>query len=318
METQNVPTSARNARIIESLARGDVKFAQESSQDYTRLQVREDSFAFKILPPEKASDDMLDRTLDETIQIIWEKEPDCTAPARWIPLQTLPDGEYISGSRYSIPFARVATPKFQKDIDELRTYRQDLRRLFSDMSIKDALKEIDRKFIGVINSHCVDGQTAGVENTITGKVQWIELAARLNRDTFADATKLLPTPTANGKLVLRNYVALMNDITARDLLKLTRDQIGGDKAQDFFLNGLTTDTIMGVKCLFTIKADLVPTNTVYFFASPEFLGKAFYLTDWTMYMEKKAFFVEWFSYWYGGFAIGNMAAFARVDFDVTP
>jgi len=320
MENQNIPVSVRNKRLIEQLERGDIKSAQDAAQDCTRLQVREDSFAFKILPPEKADDSMLDRAIDERLQIIWENEPDTSAVAKWVPLQTVPEGEYISGSRYIIPFARVITPKFQKDLDELRTYRQDLRRLFSDMSIKDALTVIDQKFIGVVNTHCVLGGVAGDPNPITNKVQWAEYSDQLNRETFADATKLLPTPRVNGdgKLVLRNYVALMNDITARDLLKLTRDEVGGDLSQDMFKNGLTTDTIMGVKCIFTIKAQLVPTNTIYFFAEPGFLGKSFYLTDWTMFMEKKAFFIEWFSHWLGGFAFGNMAGMARVDFNVKP
>jgi hypothetical protein len=150
-KTQNVPTAVMNARILEQLERGEVKMAQDAATDFTRLQVREESFMFKILPPEKATDDMLNRALDERLQIIWEVEPDNPA-SKWVPLQTIPDGEYITGSRYIIPFARVLTPKFVKDVDELRTYRQDIRKILTDNSIKDGLAEIDGKGIDTVNS----------------------------------------------------------------------------------------------------------------------------------------------------------------------
>lgn len=315
MATQNVPTSVVNARILEHLDRDEVKKAQDAATDYTRTQIREESFAFKILPPEKATDDMLDRALDERLQIIWEIEPDSPG-AKWVPLQTVPDGEYIVGSRYIIPFARVLTPKFIKDIDELRTYRQDLRKILTDNSIKDALAEIDSKFVATVNSIVNDTPGAGMPNNVTGKVQMIELSDPLNRSSFAEAKKMLPRGNSNGKYRLKNYIALMNDVTAQDWLKLTRDQVGGDLAEDFFRNGLTTDTFLGVKAIFTIKDDLIPDNHVYFFAAPEFLGKCFYLTDWTMYMKKEAFFIEMFSYWLGGFAFGNVAGMALAKFNV--
>ena len=314
MDTQNVPTSVINAQILEHLDRGEVKKAQDAATDYTRTQIREESFAFKIIPPEKATDDMLDRALDERLQIIWELEPDSPG-AKWVPLQTIPDGEYIVGSRYLIPFARVLTPKFEKDIDELRTYRQDLRKILTDNSIKDALAEIDSKFMDTCNAIVLDAAGQGQPHNKTGKVQWIELTDPLNRSSFAEAKKMLPRGNSNGKYRLRNYIALMNDVTAQDWLKLTRDQVGGDLSEEFFRNGLTTDTFLGVKAIFTIKDDLVPDNYVYFFAAPEFLGKCFYLTDWTMYMKKEAYFIEMFSYWLGGFAFGNIAGVALAKFN---
>ena len=315
MSEQTVPTLVMNAKILDTLDRDNVKMAQDAATDYTRLQIREESFAFKIQVPEKATDDMLDRALDANrLQIIWEIEPDSPG-AKWVPLQTVPDGEYITASRYVIPFARVLTPKFQKDIDELRTTRQDIRKILTDNSIKDALAEIDSKWISTVNSIVFNAPAANEANNVTGKVQWIDMTDGLTRESFAEAKKLLPRGNTNGKFRLRNYICLMNDVTAQDWLKLTRNEVGGDLAEEFFKNGLTTDTFLGVKSIFTIKSDLVPDNYVYFFAAPEFLGKCFYLTDWTMYMKKEAYFIEMFSYWLGGFAFGNVAAMAVARFN---
>ena len=317
MDTQNV--SIINSQILESLVNDDPatfeKKAQASATNYTRMQIREDSFAFKVLPPEKATDDMLRYDLTEDLAVVWEKEPDSPA-AKWVPLQTVPDGEYIKSSRYIIPFARVLTPDFRKDIAELRTTKQDIRKILTDNAIKDGLAEIDSKFIRTVNSIVFDAEGPGQPNTLSEKVQWMDFEDPLNRDTFAEATKMLPAGNKDGKFVTRNYCCLMNEITARDLLKLERPEVGGDKAQDFFLNGLTTDTIMGIKTLFTIKNHLVPTGWVYFFAEPDFLGKCFYLDDWTMFVKKEAYFISMFSYWMGGFAFGNTAGMALARFNV--
>lgn len=317
METQNV--SIINSQILESLDRDDdatfVKKAQAAATNYTRTQVREGSFAFKVLPPEKATDDMLRYSLDSNMCIVWEREPDSPA-AKWVPLETVPDGEYIKGSKYLIPIARVLTPDFRVDVDELRLTRQDIRKILTDNAVKDGLAEIDSKFIRTVNSIVFDADGPGQPNHISQKVQWRDFSGPLDRDMFAEATKMLPEGNDEGKFIARNYCALMNEITARDLLKLKRNDVGGDKAQDFFLNGLTTDTIMGIKTLFTIKNHLVPTNWIYFFAEPDFLGKCFYMTDWTMYVKKEAFFISMFSYWMGGFAFGNTAGMALARFNV--
>lgn len=329
MSDQNVPTSVMNKRILEDLERGEIKRAQDASNGYTRTQLREDSFAFKILPPEVATDDMLRPSLDhDKLEIIWELEPDSPG-AKWVPFQTVPEGEYIYGNRYLIPLARVITPKYEKDIDELRTYKTDLRKVLTENSIKDGLKEIDGKFTEIINSIVTDTVdpitgvpdvpgVAGNPQAFTGKVQWREFGGGLSRENFAEAKKmLLGGSTFTGledKFVLRNYICLMNDITAQEIVKWDRTEAGGDLSEELIRNGLTLEKLAGVKLLFTIKKSLIPDGTVFFFAAPEFLGKCFYMTDWTMYMKKEAFFIEMFSYWLGGMAFGNLAGVCRADF----
>lgn len=321
MNTQNIPLL--NSSVLDALDKGTDaglnKVAQVAS-DYTRTQIREDSFAFKILPPEKIDNSRLRRDLTEDLGVIENIEPDSPG-AKWVPLETVPDGEYITGSRYLIPFARVLTRKMTKDIDELRTYDYDIRKILTDNSIKDGLAKIDEKFIQTVNSIVFNAPGEGEANNVTGKVQWKDFTGGINRETWTEATKLLPRPNADGKFVTRNYIALMNDVTARDLLKLNRIEVGGDLAQKNWVEGLTTDTIEGIKIVTTIKSKIVPENYVYFFAEPSFLGHCYYLTDWTMFLKKEAFFIEFFSYWLGGFGFGNVAGMALARFNqpvVTP
>ena len=316
--TQNVAPAVINAKVVDFLERGEIEKVAQTSSEYTRIQIREDSFAFKILPPEKCTDDMLDRDLDERLRVIWELEPDSPG-AMWVPLQTIPEGEYIKGSRYQIPFARVLTKKYTKDIDELRTYKQDIRKILTDNSIKDGLAEIDGKFIDTC--HRIVTNTAGNlpgANLFTGKVQYRGLSGGLTKENFVEAKKMLPrgSTTMAGKFRLRNYIALMNDVTAQDWQKLTILEIGNEAVGGMWRDGLTADTYLGMKNIFTIKDDLVPDNIVYFFAAPEFLGKCFYMTDWCQYLKKEFYFIEMFAAWMGGFAIGNVAGVCMCNFDI--
>lgn len=350
-ENKNIPISVMNNRIMESFneeaGEAGVKKAQSAATNFTRTQIREDSFVYQILPPEKATDDILNVSLTNDMpSVIWEIEPDSPG-AKWVPLQTIPEGEYIQGRRYLIPMARIVTPKYTKDLDELRTFKMDLRKVLTDNSIKDGLAEIDGKFITTCNNIITDqvwlntstgattatvydpvADTYSVANpygasgvavqALTGKVQYRRFAAGLDRSDLAESKKMLPSgslfPGFNNKFRLRNYIMLMNDVTAQDLLKYRREDAGGDLSEKLFTDGLTLDKIMGMKVIYTIKGAIVPDGVVYLFAAPEFLGKFFYLTDWTMYMKKEAFFIECFAYWLGGFAIGNVAAVCRADF----
>ena len=96
--------------------------------------------------------------------------------------------------------------------------------------------------------------------------------------------------------------------------KFNRTEIGGDLSQEQWKNGLTDTTILGIKAISTIKESLVPEGWVYFFAEPSFLGHNYTLTDWTMYLNKEAYFIKWFSYWLGGFSFGNIAGMALARF----
>jgi len=322
-DLNGVPIPVMNQRISEALqsdAPGSEKVAQQASTEYTRLQLREDSFTYEILPPVKATDDMLQVSLGSDIpQILWELEPESPG-AKWAPLQTVPEGEYMQGSRYAIPLARVLTPLYQKDVDELRTYKMDLRKVLTGNSVKDGLEVIDGKFIETVDAIVADTENgvAGEAHNLTGKIQWRTFTGGLTRENFVAAKQMLPSGSTlagwGNKFRLKNHCCLMNDVTAAEFEKWGREEVGGDSANRMFEDGLYRDTFFGLKTIFTIKGAFVPDGTVYFFAAPEFLGKFFYLTDWTTYLKKEMWWIETCAYFYGGFAFGNVAGVARADF----
>ena len=301
--------------MIADGSRSNLEKVAQTASDVTRTQIREGSFANKILPPETIGNERLTKTMTEDLIVIDDLEPDSPG-AKYVPFETVPEGEIITGSRYITPMARIVTPMFTKDIDQLRTYDYPIRKILTDNSIKDGMATHDRKFIDTVNS-IVMNRDSDLNHPVTGKRQWMKFEGDLDRDTFTEATKMLPRGNANGKFVARNYLMLAHENTLRDILKLDRNEIGGDLAQEHWKNGLTETTIMGIKAISTIKNNLVPEGSVYFFAEPSFLGHNYTLTDWTMYLNKEAFFIKWFSYWLGGFSFGNIAGMALAQFNCT-
>jgi len=312
---QNVPVDVRNRRILDYIDRDEVTKVAQAASDYTRIQLREDSFAMKLITPRKATEDMLDRDLDERLQIIEELEPDGPG-AMWIDFQGVPESEYMSGSRYKVPFGRIGTKKYTKDIAELMTYRQDLRKILTEMSIKDGLATYDGKFMDILKKIVFDTATGlPGANQFTGKVQWTGYTGGLDKYNLTEAMKMLPRGNANGKFRLRNNCMLLNEVTAQDLKKLDVEEIGDENVSKMWRDGLTDGSPLGLKAIFTIKDELVEDNKVWFFPEEQFIGKAYYMHDWTMFMKKEAYFIEMFSYWLGGMAIGNVAGVCLADFD---
>lgn len=317
MKNQNpaIPVEDINRGILTALDNDQTTKVAQAATDFTRTQLREDSFMNQILPFEKCTNEMLDRDMTENLQRIEELEPG-TGIAKWAPLQTLPESDYMRGARYKIPFARLMTRRYQKDIDQLRTWRMDLRKVIVDNALKDAEAMLDSKFLELCLSIVQDTSDGNPGAQVeTGKVQWLGLTGGLDKDNWIEASKMLPKGNASDEYVLRNYIALMNDVTAQDWLKLGVEDIGDENVSKNYREGLTQAAPYGVRTIFTTKRSLVPDNRVWFFPKPEFLGKAYYLQDWTMFVKKEAYFIEQFAYWLGGFGIGNVAGVCMADFD---
>lgn len=283
------------------------KEAADAVNDFTRTKMREDGFYRRILPPVPITNDELDRVVehDKPVKIV-DKEPDSPA-AISIPFATLPTNLYIRGNRYRVTFDRITTPRFTKDVDELRTWIMDIRQVLSDNAIKDMLAEEDGKFLRAVNTAIVG---AGLIVPTSGTVQYEVINGGITRDSLADSLKVMPNTPSN----LEVHVVLVNNITIKELYKFTHNEMGGTLSEEIIKNGWAQETFMGVKWLVTIKKGLVPTNTMYQFADPKFIGKSYTLEDTTMYIRREAYFLEFFAYESMGGAIGHTSGVARIDF----
>lgn len=286
---------------------GMEKNALDAVNEFTRVRVREDGFYRKIIPPVQVSNDDLDRQVDtDKPVIIVDKEPGSPA-AISIPFATLPINVYIRGPRYRVMFDRIVTPRFVKDIDELRTWQMDIRQVLSDNAIKDMLAEEDSKFLTAVDTALV-----GANQIVptSGVIQWETIFGGISRDTVQEALKIMPKTPSH----LEVNTVLVNNVTIREILKWGYDEAGGELSGDFLKKGWSEIDLMNVKWVVTIKRDLVDDDSMYFFGDPRFIGKSYLLEDTTMHIKREAFMIEFFAYETLGGSIGHTGGLARADF----
>jgi hypothetical protein len=301
-------TQLLNETLFDQLSTsGMEKQAIDAVNDFTRIKMREDGYWRRIMPPLTISNDELDRRVDTDLPVkVIDKEID-NPPAASIPFATLPSNQYIRGSRYEVTFCRIVTPRFTKDVDQLRTYVMDIRQVMSDNAIKDMLAEEDGKFTTAVNTALVGADTIV---PASGVAQWQTIPGGITRDTLQDAFKVMPKTPWH----LEVHTVLINNVTIREIFKWGRDEMGGDFAQDIVKNGWSEQEFMNARWIVTIKRDLVPDDTIFMFADPKFIGKAFMLEDTTMYVKREAYLLEFFCYETLGGTIGHSGGLSRVDF----
>lgn len=312
---------SRNENVIQGLRsddRGISKEAQNGVNDYLRLKAREDGFARRIQPPIPVTPAELDRQVD-TVKpvIVKDVEPD-TPAAYSVPFGAVPMNHYIDAPRYRIMFDRIMSHRFIADVANLLTYDMDIRQIFNDLMLKDILTEEDRKYMAVVNTvvgPLYDGTGTNNKASVNPRVAEVKAlgnitAGPMNRASLSHAMKGLASTTRR----LNPAVGLINNITIWDIVALDRIEIGGDLAEELFLNGFTERQIMGLRWFITIKTDLVPKNVVYYFAAPKFLGDFYTFEDVTVSTKHENFLFEMFAYEMIGATIKNSGAVARVDF----
>lgn len=311
-----------NDTFIEMVKSGQTKEAAVSAQQFTRTKLRENSFAEKVITPIDISNDELDKSEDPELLVKWnDREPD-QAPAVTIPLGVVPDGFQFKGTRYPSYFTRLTSPVFNKDIDKLRSYDYDIRAIMLENSTKDIATEVDTRFISKINSSLSAANTANplfAGSVAAGLPNYVTIPGGVSRQNFKEAIKVIQrlrvpfgaTQPDGGASV---GCVLMNTITASDFAAFERTEAGGDISQESYISGLPSKTIMGCKPIYTIKRDLIPDGTVYFFSSEEFLGKYYRLQPLTAFMKQEAYFLQFFQYLNLSLSLGNVRSFARVDF----
>lgn len=300
----DIPAQMINAQFVQKIEAGFEKQAAVSATSFIRDVLREEGFTRKIFTPIQLADDQLDKdeTTDKPKKVV-EKEPDSTAT--YVSFRGMPEARYFTGPRFAIFFGKIQSEKFTKSIFELKTYDNDIRKILSDNAVRDILGEEDRRFIERIDAIIAVTPADGSEGTQQYDYNgW----GGLTRNNLADSLKLLPA------MRIPIGCLLLNDVTAKELLKFTSEEIGHAATTDQYYKGLTSGTIFGHKALFTIKRDIVPDGMMYLFGQEDFLGKFYILQDATVYIKHEADMIEFFTYESIGIGIGNSRACARVTF----
>jgi hypothetical protein len=301
---------ALDAELADGLQSGDegrMKQAADGVGDFIRYQLREDEFVPSIMEQKPISMSELDRRLTDSTPVYYIDMEPGNKGAVILPFGQFPGAWEPKGSRIAVAFARFFTRIAYLDVALLATYKSDLRQIVSDNMIRDLHAHSDASFMSGVKKTLVALNTTIAES---GIVHWQEITGGIDRDTWVQSLTIMPSTGSSFGVA----TGLMNHITAYEFFKWQRNEVGGDKSQDWLLSGKMSEDIMGVKCVKTIKKALVPTNTVFFFASPDVLGRNYSFEAPTMWTQRIGPQVKWMCYMSNGRVLANVNAVAAVTF----
>jgi hypothetical protein len=203
----------------------------------------------------------------------------------------------------------ITTEEATKNINHLRTYKTDLRQIVNDNMLRDIHTQEDVAFIVTVDRTV--GASATEVDAAGAETQWVSFDGGITRDNLKRAQSFL----TDRRLPIG--VFLINQRTANEFLGWTRDEIGGDLAQDIFRKGLKAMErfeVFNTPYIATIKNDLVPNGRMYQFTTKEFLGNALMLEDITVTIKKEYDIIRMRAQEQVGFTFGNTRGLQRVDF----
>lgn len=310
-EEQAADVAIHNQEFIDAISAagdGHCKNASAAGSNMIRRRIRENGFLRNIIKPKPVTDADLDRALEgEQMRIIEDMEADSVA-AKTIPFNGAPDTAPYRGNRFETKFSKITTPEFTKNVDELRTYRMDLRQVTTDNALKDMHTEEDSRFIKTCDR--IVGPVGGVGES--GLEQNVEIAGQITRSTYPTIKRHLQD------FDLNNGVFLMNWNTLIEFEKWGRDEMGGDTAEKVALSGLKGAMVkfefFSVPHIATIKRLLVPDNVVYQFAEPGYLGRFYILEETTMFVDRKKDILRFSAHEKIGVSVANVRGVRRTKF----
>jgi len=282
----------RNQVVLDHLTSSDYsmrKEGQDKLNDYIRTRAREDGILRAILEPMPVTAAELDPQVGiEAPTKIFEKEPD-TPDAVTIPFGGTVEVREPEGDRFLVVFDTIRTYKQRKSKFLLMTYRNDIRNIITDNSLKEILEHEDRRFFAAVDSG-LGGAAGTTLSRVGGVALWQNVAGGLTPTTWVDMMQIMPKADSR----FEPATVVMNIVTAQEILSWDALDVGNATKEEMFANGLTIGKIFGKRLIITNKRDIVADNEVYMFAEPDKLGKFCVLQDATIFADAEGEMVEWY------------------------
>jgi hypothetical protein len=295
--------SALNEMFLQKINTPDgIEKAAQEGAAFIRQKLREVSFARKVIQPQFVTRPELQRSINhEGLVKIVDIEPDSKAMV--VTFRGNPDGQYIEGPRYEIPFFMISSPDFQKTESELRAYGYPITEIMERNSVLDIHKVEDEQFLKHVNA-AIDIEV-GLGNTYKSITGSYDTDGTIKRKDLKDLFDAL-----DGDKLRCEYI-LMDSTMFNRLLLYTASDLGDTFQSDVTLNGFTYSAFLGRKLIVSNKKDLLD-NTIYAFTTQDFFGQFLILEDTKFWIEKKKNIVTFAAYEEIGMGIGNTRACAKL------
>ena len=292
------------------------KQAMVGTNEYLKLEIRENGLRRKLMPLEQVSDDRLESAGDTD----WPRVKIPVAPssdgAVLVPFETNPKTGVLHTREVQVEFNRIMTPRYGIDKIRMKTWKIPVLDIFQDLMLKDIMDCEDAYFQGM------ERKVVGTENTVDpdlGVCRSItvgSLSGDNARQALITAGNAMPVLKTN----LQTSTIVMHTLTFNQLGVLTRDIVGGDLAQQTFINGTgELKTLFGYKIVHTSKKEIIRPGEAFIYTDPEYYGCFLGLEDISMVTEEKDnIWLRFFQHEVVGGSILNRAGVARVRFGETP
>ena len=166
-EIQNIEVLNKELldRII-SAEDGPLTKAASAAGTMLRRRIRESGFLRQILPAQQIGNDDLTPQKDSELPVVLEEmEPDSPGAVS-LPFSDTADTAFYRGDKFVTDFSVISTREYVKNVNELRTYKGDLRGVITDNALKDMQTTEDAGFIAGVDSIIGSANTV---NPLTGK-----------------------------------------------------------------------------------------------------------------------------------------------------
>ena len=313
MAYDQVKLASVSEDIKAKLLSGDkdlIKTAGLAADEYFRTEIRENGIRRNITPPRAMSKEDLDYDEFTDFPIFFAEVQPKSAGAVKVSFETGPSNEVIHARKTRVEFNRIMTPKYSIDKIRLDGYKMPLLDILYDLMLKDIMDVEDK--ITTDTDRLIVG-TKDVDNTELGCRRHISVGA-LSRNSMVALKKamfFLP-----GTLQPSKY--LMNYATYCDFGAFGRDTVGGDMAQDMFINGVTLTKIEGVETVVTTKKQFVGTDEVFIYTEPQYYGGFYTYKDVSMVTdEQDDIWLSFFAHECVGASVVNAAGVALAELSGT-
>lgn len=301
-------------RFAISTANGAMeKSAADTTSEFIRRRVYEDSFAPGIIKYTEYTTDNLTTLYGaqrHSLVVMGEMETAQQRPTT-ISIDDSADATTVADvDQYLLEFSTNTSPTWELSTLKLLPLKTNVRELITDRAMRDLSCVKDYSLIKAVND------LVGLPNTDnpeTGLKQNIVVANGLSRENLQGLSTLF----SSGARMLPEGINLINSNTFGQVTTADRNTMGGDLAQKVYLEGVgafKTENIWGMDFLITRKNDLVPDGVVYKFTAADYLGRAGYLQQPQMYVEKKKNILTFSIEEIVGVSIVNIAGIQKVKF----
>lgn len=290
---------------------GVVKRASAATSKATRTQVREEGVQRAIMKYDPITNEDLDYFGDTELPGVWfELEPD-SPPARMIPYGDTPNSFSYRAEKYVVFLSVITTEEATKNVNQLRTYKTDIRQIVNDNMLRDIHTAEDTAWFSECDRIVGAAVAIGSANTTHQNVT-------MTNNTFTRLGLRRAVSFLTDRQ-LPNGVFVVNQRTANQLLGWDRPTVGGDLSEKFLLKGLKaleSFELMGVPFISTIKNNLVADGTMWQYAPKEYLGNALMLEDITVTIKKEYDIIRMRAQEQVGLTIGNSRGVQKLGFAV--